>query len=212
MLKKMWWVMAALFALGAQAQVSYVEGTHFVRLPKPVPVSTGERIEVLEIFSYACVHCFEMEPHLSRWKASNPPKAQLKLLPLGGSAAWTLVARAYYTAEVLKLSEKTHRAFFQEIFEKRTVFDSPEKVADFYAKHGADRAKFLSTFNSFGINTKLNKGNALAQSVGVDTTPSIIIDGKFRLVIDRPALASFADVGPLINFVVEKASQERTAK
>ena len=95
---------------------------------------------------------------------------------------------------------------------KRAQLSSAEKIADFYARYGVGRAKFLATMTSFGVNTKVNRGNAIMRDVGVDSTPAIVVDGKFLLNIDRSSIPSFAQIGPLINFVVDLAAKERVKK
>lgn len=206
--------LALLFfvAMPTWAQALFQEGKNFIRLAKPVPVATGQKIEVLEIFSYACIHCYEMEPHLSRWNAVKPANAELRYVHAAGSATWELFARGFYAAEALKVKDKTHAALFQENFVKRAQLSSAEKIADFYARYGVDRAKFLATMTSFGVNTKVNRGNAIMRDVGVDSTPAIVVDGKFLLNIDRSSIPSFAQIGPLINFVVDLAAKERVKK
>ena len=45
----------------AQAN-EYQEGKEYLLLSTPQPVSTGDKIEVVELFWYGCPHCYELEP------------------------------------------------------------------------------------------------------------------------------------------------------
>lgn len=185
----------------------FVEGVDYTRLPRAVPVSTGAQIEVVEVFSYGCIHCAGIEPHMKRWKASQPANAKLVLIPAAFNAQWEVSARAYYAAEALGVLDRTHQATFDARFVQNKNLATAEDYADLYATLGVDRAKFLATFKSFGINTKIKRSNQLAMQYLVDATPALLVDGKFKL---EPR--SLADAPDLINFVVQKAAAERGAQ
>ena len=52
-----------------QSNAQFEEGTHFETLATPRRVR-GDAIEVMEFFSYGCVHCFRLEDQLEDWQAS----------------------------------------------------------------------------------------------------------------------------------------------
>lgn len=189
----------------AQAPAQFVEGADFERIARAFPVTTGDKVEVLEAFSYSCIHCAEANPHVKRWQQTAPEHAQLVLMPIPWNPDWELAARAYLAAEVLKVLDKTHQATFDARWQQRRTLATAEDYADLYAELGVDRAKFLATFKSFAVNTKIARNNKLAGEHGISTTPTFIIDGKFRL---NPK--SHSDLPELINFVVAKALAERS--
>ncbi len=57
-------------ALGAHAQ-QYEAGVHYQALPVPVQTANNDAVEVVEVFSYACVHCYNFEPLLATWVAQQ---------------------------------------------------------------------------------------------------------------------------------------------
>jgi thiol:disulfide interchange protein DsbA len=46
-------------------------------------------------------------------------------------------------------------------------------------KNGVDKTKYLETFNSFGVQTKMKRAGQLINSYKVDSAPTIVIDGKY---------------------------------
>ena len=60
---------------------------------------------------------------------------------------------------------------------------SVEDIATMYAKWGVNRDKMLATMNSFGVTAKLARAKQFAQRAGVDGTPTIIINGKYRVPV-----------------------------
>jgi thiol:disulfide interchange protein DsbA len=52
-----------------------------------------------------------------------------------------------------------------------------------YTKWGVDEAKFLAAMNSFGVTGKLNRARQFAMRTGVESTPTMIVNGKYRVVV-----------------------------
>ena len=77
---------------------------------------------------------------------------------------------------------------------------SVEAIAKMYARWGVDEAKFLATMNSFGITGKLNKARQFALRTGVDSTPTIIVNGKYRVSVD--ATHNFDDMLRITSYLI----------
>ena len=56
-----------------------------------------------------------------------------------------------------------------------------EDAAKVYAKFGADPKEFVAVANSFAINTKVRRADELVKAYGVEGTPTIVVDGKYRV-------------------------------
>ena len=67
----------------------------------------------------------------------------------------------------------------RKLNEEGLKLDKPELVADFMAKNGVDRAKFLSVFDSFAVQTKCRQARTLAEAYKIDGVPAIGIGGQF---------------------------------
>lgn len=163
-----------------------VAGTDYVEIPGGQPFQPGTgKIEVAEAFGYTCPHCASFEPVVSAWKAKLP--ADVNFVPVAApfGGYWIPYAKAYYTAEGMGLVGKTHEAMFRAIHLERTLpvqGVTDEQVAAFYAKYGADAKAFASTMSSFAIAGKLKRAEQFLVRSGVDGTPSIVVNGKYRII------------------------------
>ena len=107
----------------AVAEGTYVEGTHYEVID--IPVETGleaelpRKVEVVEVFSYMCVHCYSFDPLLERWEQDKSEQAVFNRLPAVFSPDWALVAQAFYTAEILGVTEQMHEPLFAAIHNRR---------------------------------------------------------------------------------------------
>jgi thiol:disulfide interchange protein DsbA len=164
-----------------------VAGTDFIEIAGGQPYEpTGGKIEVIEVFGYTCPHCAHFEPLVEAWKAKQPADVKFIALaaPFGGY--WEPYAKAYYTAQTMGVLDKSHQAVFNAIHVDRTLPVQPlptdEQIADFYAKYGVDAKQFASTMSSFAVNAKLKRAGQFIASSGVDSTPSIVVNGKYKVV------------------------------
>jgi thiol:disulfide interchange protein DsbA len=89
-------------------------------------------------------------------------------------------ARAYYAARQLGVVDRTHLELFRAKFEQHYPIATLDELADFYARQGVDRAKFLRIANSDATTAQMRKDMALVQQWQVDGTPTIVVDGKYR--------------------------------
>jgi protein dithiol oxidoreductase (disulfide-forming) len=203
-------VVGLTFAGASFAQALFQEGPNFQRLPQAMPVSTGAQIEVLEVFSYACSHCAHFEPTLSAWKATMPKNAKLIYMPAVFQPAWVPYARSFYAAEQLGVLEKSHAKMFKALFEEQKQFANVDDIANWYAQFGISAKAFTDAFTSAGMEAKLQRVVDLTPKYGVEGTPTMVVDGKYKF--DVTSAGGPDKVGPLLNFLISKAAAERGKK
>lgn len=188
----------------AQAQSTPVEGRDYrlVTPPQPTEAPAG-RIEVIEFFWYGCPHCNALEPLLKQWSAKLPPDVFFKRVhvPFGDRRHQQL----YYTLESMGVAGKVDDAVFHAIHVDGNRMDTPEKMIDVLSKHGVDRDRFLETWKSFAVRTKMSRGAQLTQAYGVDGVPAFAVAGRYYTA---PSLVgSNAGVLRVLDWLVQKERQ-----
>ncbi|MEO5830630.1 MAG: thiol:disulfide interchange protein DsbA/DsbL [Rhodanobacter sp.] len=160
----------------------YTEGTEYVTLPGPHQRYSSEgKVEVVEVFSYGCIHCAHFAPVAAALAKQLPKGVEFKLLPAPFSAEWVPFARAFYAARQLGVLERTHLALFDAKFEQHYAINSMDELADFYAREGVNRAAFMAAATSPQTTAQMKSDLALIQKWQVDGTPTIVINGKYRV-------------------------------
>src|SRR5918997_352262 len=84
-------------------------------LIEPQPVTTGERIEVIEFFWYGCPHCNNLQPPLEAWLKRKPADVELRRIPANFRESWVPHARLYYTLEALGEIGRLHQAVYRSM-------------------------------------------------------------------------------------------------
>jgi thiol:disulfide interchange protein DsbA len=168
-------------ALLAAPTPTWEAGKNYFLIDPPQPTATGKQVEVLEVFSYACPHCAHFQPYAEKIKQSLPAYATFGYMPAIFGPAWEPFARAFYAAQSLGVLDKTHQALFDALHRDHIPLQTIDDLAGFYVQYGVDRAKFLSAASSFETESKLQRAMAIVKGDGVDGTPSIVVNGKYRI-------------------------------
>jgi thiol:disulfide interchange protein DsbA len=205
---------------GARA-ATWSEGTHYVRLapPQQTTVPAG-KVEVMEVFSYACPACNAFEPVIEKLRRALPPNAQVTLLPAAFNPAedWPMFQRAYFAAQALGIAERTHQAMFDAVWKtgelgvttpgSNRLKDPLPSIADaarFYARvAGVNPQQFVAMANSFAIDSKVRAADAQILAMHVDSTPTLIVNGKYRVI--RDSVQTNDQVMELVRFLVARES------
>ncbi len=205
-------IVAAAFALTsitACAQTTpeaFQAGTHYFPIEPAQPTSTGDKIEVIEVFSYACIHCAHFEPTVQKWKSAMPANVAFSYLPAAFNASWEVFARAYFAAQDLGIAEKAHQDLFDGVHVRRDIRNL-EDIAKVYAKHGKSEKQFIDATTSFGVEMKLNRAKQMVPAYGVDGTPTVIVAGKYR--INGNSAGGQEKIFDVVNFLVAKEALAR---
>ncbi|MHC1480854.1 thiol:disulfide interchange protein DsbA/DsbL [Frateuria aurantia] len=185
---------SACSAQSPSAAAPYTDGAEYVTLPQPQRYSPEGKVEVDEVFSYGCIHCAEFASIADKLRRSLPPGVVFKLIPAAFNDAWLPFAQAYYASKQLGLVDRTHLQLFEAKFGEHYPINSLDELADFYARNGANRDEFLRIANSPEVMAKIKHDTALIQQWQVDGTPTLVVDGKYRVnqVDSRQELADVA--------------------
>jgi thiol:disulfide interchange protein DsbA len=166
-------------AAATAAPANPQEGKDYTLLDKPMQTEPGQKVEVIEFFSYACPHCYALDPALHQWVKKQGDRVSFKRVPASFRPSWTVLQKLYYALEAMGKLEELHPKVFGAIHEQRQRLETDAAVTDFVVKYGIDRAKFLEAYNSFGVQTKVNRAMQLQEAMQVNSVPLVIVGGRY---------------------------------
>ena len=182
-------LMALIASMTVSAPIAaenYVEGVHYEAID--IPVKTGLegeqplKVEVVEVFSYMCIHCYSFDPLLKLWEQNKVEQAVFNRLPAVFSADWELMARAFYTAEILDVSEQMHEPLFEAIHKQPKNLRDEDIMAALFLEHAEiPAAEFTESFNSFFVRSRVMQARAKGRAYGITGVPVMIVNGKYRV-------------------------------
>jgi len=209
-------------AVTAQAAPTWTEGKHYVPVaPAQHTNVPAGKVEVMEVFSYGCPACAQFSPIAQRLKKSLPANAQMVYLPasFNPSEDWPMFQRAYFAAQALGVAERTHDGMFDAVWKDgelaisdptthrlKKPLPSIEDAARYYARvAGVKPETFVAAANSFAVDVKMKSADDYVRAARVDSTPTIIVNGKYR--VKAESLASYDELIELVKFLVAKESK-----
>jgi protein dithiol oxidoreductase (disulfide-forming) len=218
---------AAALMVGASIPVhsatQWTEGVnYFVIQSAQKPVIPPGKVEVTEVFSYACPACNVFVPTMHKLKQSLPANVVLDYLPAAFNTAedWPMFQMAYCTAQTFGVEDKAHDAMFDAVWKggDLSVTDASgnlknhmptiEDAAKFYnQKAGVPVDKFLANSKSMTVDMCIRKDQELLKTYKIDRTPTIVVNGKYSLHV-----ASAGGVDQLVELVNYLVAKESAAK
>jgi protein dithiol oxidoreductase (disulfide-forming) len=196
-------------ATAAAPSVALVEDYNYHTLPTPEPVSTGNKIEVLEAFSYGCVHCYEYQPAVRAFAQRLPKDVALVLMPATFNGNFALYARGFFAAQALGVAEKLHEQVFDAVWQQGRPANNLNGLVDLYASLGVDREKFLAAVHSPGVEARLSAVTLKSERMLLQGTPTFYVDGKYQVL--TTAAQSYDDIFARVDALIERARAERAA-
>jgi protein dithiol oxidoreductase (disulfide-forming) len=206
---------------GAQSP-HWREGKNYfpVEPAQPVSVPAG-KVEVTEVFSYACPACNRFYPIMDHLRRTLRADAVVDYVAAGflPSEDWPVFQRAYYTAKALDIAPKTHDAMFDAVWKTgqletvdpqterlRSPLPSIEDVAQWYQRQtGIPTQTFLAAAHSFGVDLQVRQADAYLKACQVFETPTIIVNGRYR--VDPSSAGGYDQMVEVVKWLVAKQMQ-----
>ena len=192
----------ALLLFVPVAFADFDEGIEYQKIARAQPTVAEDRIEVLELFWYGCPHCYELEPVLEAWQENKADDVVFVRVPAVLGKSWELGARAYYTAELLDVTDQIHKSLFDRFHKDKKPIRNLGELKDFFVSHGVSAEDFDKTINSFAVVTKTNRAKQVRDMYGISGVPALIVNGKYRT--SARLAGSNQKMLEVVDFLIEK--------
>ena len=157
-----------------------------------------------------CPHCDHFDPVLAKWLKTLPQDVVFVRIPVVYRPQWEAPARLYYTLEAMGQLDRQHSAAFTAIHRENVNLSSESGVTDWAVKKGLDRKKFVDTYNSFAVQSKVQAAKQKQGAYGIQAVPMIVVAGKYRT--PENFSGNFEQLLSLVDNLVAKARAEQGRK
>lgn len=185
----------------------YIEGVHYTKLAQPVATIDSDKIEVVEVFWYACGHCYNFEPAIHKYEQSVAGDVNFVRIPAIWQPIMETHARIFYTAQQLGILDDVHQAVFNAIHLNGKTLQTVTEVADLLAQFGADRKAVVDTFNSGDVTKQLRDDTVKVRGYQITGTPQLIVQGRYRVEANRSLVQD--DMLKVVDFLVDQIRHEQ---
>jgi thiol:disulfide interchange protein DsbA len=185
-------------------------GVHYAPLvpSQPTNVSPG-KVEVVEVFWYACPHCYTLEPFVQNWMKNKPEYVEFTRMPVMWGPVHRAHARLFYIFETLNRKD-LHGKVFESIHKEQKMLVANDEAStrrmqlDFATANGVKADDFNKAWDSFSVNSSLQRAEQLTQRYHVEGVPLVVINGKYTTDVGKAG-----GPGPLLSLIDDLAANER---
>jgi protein dithiol oxidoreductase (disulfide-forming) len=160
---------------------------------QPTSVPPG-KVEVMEVFWLACPHCYDLEPFIRAWLKNKPAYVEFVRVPVIWQPVQRAHARLYYTIESLGrpgLFEKAFETLHQLAERGQPLLVGNSEDETFHAQqawavqNGVSADDFTKAYNSFTVNSQLQRAQEITQRYRVESVPFVAVNGKYTTDVQK---------------------------
>ena len=149
------------------------------------PRRLGERIEIVEFFSYRCRACKNFEPLLEDWRDELAEDVRFSRKHVVFSPIDELYRKTYLALDATDSVEQNHSRIFTALQNQGRQLTTPDAIAEFVDGRGVEKDDFLHQLNSARVNRLARRADAEQRTFAITGTPTLIVAGRYRVDMDN---------------------------
>lgn len=138
-----------------------------------------DHIEVVEFFSYECIHCQRLEQRLQEFEANLPENVSFSRVHVAFNVQARRLARTHVALQLSNAIEQNHDRIFQEAAKNKNSFNSLDKIADFLDGHGISKSQFENLYQGRRVQALVSRNAEKSAELGLLGTPSLFVANKY---------------------------------
>ncbi|MCH2568640.1 MAG: thiol:disulfide interchange protein DsbA/DsbL [Pseudomonadales bacterium] len=156
----------------------FIEGEDYLVLEEPRRVR-GDAIEIMEFFSYGCIHCYSLDPRLDDLIETHGDTIRFVRTPVVSNEYWRRLGAVYFALRETNQQANLHTPFFDAIHMTQLQFPDDDSVGTWVDDQGADGAAFVEAMKSSNVQRRLEGADRLARTARVASVPALLVNGKY---------------------------------
>ena len=164
----------------------FTEGLDYKVLPSIQPTESKGKIEVIELFWYACPHCHDLEPDIEAWIKRQKKDVVFKRVPIAFREDFLPHSQIFYALEAMGKEVEFTPKVMKAIHVDRKQMLKEDEIMAWAGSVGLDVNAFGAAYKSFTVITKAKTANTIGSAYRVDGVPTLVVQGKY---ITSPSIA-----------------------
>jgi len=185
----------------------YQLDVHYEKVENPRRLR-GDKVEVMEFFSYACIHCYNLEPDLQKWVEQNADKVDFIRSPAFTNESWRILAQSYFTTVILGITEQVHLGFFHDVQSKQNTLNNLARLASYFDGKGTTSEEYKTAFNSSQAKQLYAAADRRQRRFKVSSVPTLIVNGRYR--VKTTSTVGRSRLLGVIDYLVEQELLKKT--
>ena len=162
-----------------------VEGEDYTLLDTPLTNQQRDSIEVIEYFSYRCIHCKNFEPFLEDWLDELPENVSFARQHVVFSTSDELFARTHLALQQSPNYSSLHNRLFSAVHDRQKQFTDLEDITSYLEDYDLDPNEFNRSFTSTRTDRRLTNNRSRQARSLLTATPSLLSSGKYLISMNN---------------------------
>lgn len=172
-------MLMALMSAPSFAQIK--EGVDYQVLSRP-QVAPKDRVEVIEFFSYGCIHCFDLEKVLVQWEKNLPSDVVFRREHVVWQKNMEVLASLFHTLKATGDLERLHAPVFHAVLKERRDIRNEAVLTQWLTSQRVDVNKFMQMKQSFSVNNAVLRATKITRDYQVEGTPMMVVGGRYAVL------------------------------
>ncbi|MYD45415.1 MAG: thioredoxin domain-containing protein [Gammaproteobacteria bacterium] len=144
-----------------------------------------DHIEVIEFFSYECIHCQRLEQRLQQFEANLPENVSFSRIHVAFTGVQRL-AKMHVALQLSDALEENHDRIFQEATKENNTFSSLSRISEFLDGHGITKTRFENLYQGDRVRKLVEQNVQKSRDIGILGTPSLFVANKYLIHPNDP--------------------------
>ncbi|WP_037586570.1 thiol:disulfide interchange protein DsbA/DsbL [Stenoxybacter acetivorans] len=179
-MKKTALALAASLLFTGNFAYALTEGTDYTVLKQTIPQTDNSKIEVLEFFSYSCIHCYNLDPILLKHSKSFASDTYLRTEHVVWDNNMLNLARIAAAVNSSNTKTQANPVIFNAMFEQKVNLADPKTFESWAARQNGF-APVLSAYHSLNNPVQARRMQDITKQYAISATPLLIIGGKYQV-------------------------------
>ena len=146
-----------------------------------------DHIEVIEFFSYECIHCQRLEQRIQQFEEKLPENVSFSRIHVAFSVEMRRLAAMHIALELSDALDQNHDRIFQEAAKTNNTFRSLDSISDFLDGYGISKARFENLYQGRRVQALVDRNINASTEARIRGTPSLLVANKYVVHPDEPA-------------------------
>ncbi len=188
--------------------VAFKSGVNYLEMDNTLV--RADKVKVVEFFSYACPHCYELENYIEPWIEKQKANVDFQRTPAAWNPYYDLLSQAFFTIQILKREDQLHGTLFNAIHRERLNLQTLDGVRSFFVREGVTGDAFDKTFDSFAVKQKVFQAKSAFEKYHLSSVPSLVVADHY--VTDVAKAGGHEQLLQLLSHLLELSQTPETAK
>ena len=147
--------------------------------PSSLSMHTNTKTEIVEFFSFSCIHCAHLEPLLDSWVTANKDKVILDKIQVVWQNNFVEYGKLNATIQSLQLGDQLNQKVFNAVLVQKRDLQNMDQLKQFLIQNHVNLDTFMQSYNSFTVAARAKEYETLTKDYNILATPTFIVDGKY---------------------------------